>query len=586
MSHEFFQDLAVVMIVAGVVTILFRKFKQPVVLGYILAGVIVGPYTPPSPLISDQGNINTLSEIGIIFLMFSLGLEFSLRKLKKVGATAFIAAAFEIIAMAWLGYVLGHAFGWKDMDCVFLGAILSISSTTIIIKALEELGKLREGFAQQIFGILIIEDILGIVMIALLSGFATTGSLQAKDVVMTLVKLSAFLAVLLIMGLIFVPRLLDYVDRFKSKEMMLVTVIALCFGVSLLTVHLGYSVALGAFLIGAIIAEARQIHEIEHLVAPVKDLFSAVFFVSIGLLIQPTLLVKYLWPILIISLVVIVGKIASCSVGAFVGGNERKSSLRIGMGLSQIGEFSFIIATLGLTLKATSDFLYPIAVAVSAITTLTTPYLIKGSGGTAQILERIVPKRVLQYLDAYTKWIGNFGADSKRSRGWDVLKKCAIQIGINLLLTVAVFIAAAYISIRYPNWGGRFKLSRIRFEEVLWLAAMVLSLPMLIDAVRKLKAIGTLLSGLTVTFSRAGKGTGFFRHVIARIAFIVSVAGLGLFVALISAPLLPAWNVFIFLGGILITVFVLFRRTFVRIHTKAEIALLDTFSRPHLEESK
>jgi Kef-type K+ transport system membrane component KefB len=259
MHHiTFLQDLAIVMIVAGIVTVLFRQFKQPVVLGYILAGVIIGPHTPPFPLIADEDAIKTLSELGVIFLMFSLGLEFSLRKLRAVGATAFIAAILEILLMVFVGYELGRLFGWKQMDCVFLGAILAISSTTIIIKALEEIGKTKEKFAALIFGILVVEDILAIVMIALLSGFAVTGSLALEDIGRTVLRLSAFLGALLVGGLIAVPRLLNYVAKFKSNEMLLVTVVGLCFGVSLLAVKLGYSVALGAFLIGAIIAEARH----------------------------------------------------------------------------------------------------------------------------------------------------------------------------------------------------------------------------------------------------------------------------------------------------------------------------------------
>ena len=294
----FLSDLAIVMIVAGLVTVLFHRLKQPVVLGYIIAGVIIGPHTPPFPLIRDEETIRTLSELGVIFLMFSLGLEFSLRKLKEVGATAFIAAITAILVMLCAGYSLGQAFGWSTMDSIFLGAILSISSTTIIIKVLDELGLKKERFAELIFGILIVEDILAIVMIALLSGFATTGSFTASAVGWTVLKLGSFLGILLVAGLIIVPRLLNYVARFKSNEMLLIAVLGLCFGVSLLAVKLEYSVALGAFLIGAIVAEARQIKRIETLMEPVRDMFSAVFFVSIGLLIDPSLLAKYAGPIL------------------------------------------------------------------------------------------------------------------------------------------------------------------------------------------------------------------------------------------------------------------------------------------------
>ena len=320
---EFLQDLAVVMIVAGLVTILFHRFKQPVVLGYILAGFIIGPHTPPFALITSQESINTLADIGVILLMFSLGLEFSLRKLQKVGGTAVIAALLEILVMGWVGYELGQLFGWNNTDSLFLGAMLSMSSTTVIIKVLTEMGRTKEKFAQLIFGILIIEDILGIAMIALLSGIAMTGALSVSAIGVTLGKLSIFLIVVLVIGLITVPRLLGYVSNFKSNEMLLITVLGFCFGVSLLAAKLGYSVALGAFVIGAVIAEAREIHRIETLIEPVRDMFSAVFFTAIGLLIDPRMLVTHWVPVIAITAAVILCKVIACASGTFLGGYDR-----------------------------------------------------------------------------------------------------------------------------------------------------------------------------------------------------------------------------------------------------------------------
>src|SRR5258708_29922184 len=313
MELAFLQDLAVVMIVAGLVTVLGHRFKQRVVLGYIIAGVIIGPHPPPVPLIHDEETVNTLAQLGVVLLMFSLGLEFSLRKLRQVGGAAFIAALLEILLMIWVGYEIGRWFGWSTMDSIFLGAILSISSTTIIVKTLADLGKSKAPFAQLIFAILIIEDVLAIAMIALLSGIAMTGALRLEEVALTIGKLALFLVAALVAGLLAVPRLLGYVARFKSNEMLLITVLGLCFGFSLLAVKLGYSVALGAFLIGAVIAEAREIHRIEALIEPVRDMFSAIFFVAIGLLIEPKMLVVYWLPIVVITLAVMIGKIVTCS---------------------------------------------------------------------------------------------------------------------------------------------------------------------------------------------------------------------------------------------------------------------------------
>ena len=500
---SFLQDLAIVMIVAGLVTILFHRLKQPVVLGYIIAGVIIGPHTPPFPLIGDEATIQTLSQLGIVFLMFSLGLEFSLRKLKEVGPTAFIAASTAILVMVCAGYSLGQAFGWSTMDSIFLGAILSISSTTIVMKALDELGLKKERFAQLIFGILIVEDILAIVMIAILSGFAATGSFTVRETGMTVVKLCSFLGILLVAGLIIVPRLLNYVARFKSNEMLLVAVLGLCFGVSLLAVKLEYSVALGAFLIGAIIAEARQILRIETLMEPLRDMFSAVFFVSIGLLIDPTLLVKYAGPILIITAVVVVGQVISCAFGAFIAGHEKKVALRAGMGLAQIGEFSFIIASLGLSLKVTSSFLYPIAVAVSALTTLITPYLIRSSDGIVAWFDRALPKPVTAWLDLYTRWVEGLGKE--RSFAMRLVRKWAWQLVLNLILVTGVFVTAASLRRYGLRWWPEIPRGEDGVKAALWLAAMLVSLPLLIAIFRKLRALSMLLSEMSISRTAGGR---------------------------------------------------------------------------------
>lgn len=579
MHHiTFLQDLSVIMIIAAVVTILFRQMKQPVVLGYILAGVIIGPHTPPYALIEDKHTIETLSELGVIFLMFSLGLEFNLKKLTKVGATALIAASAEIVLMIWAGYHLGQAFGWSTMDSVFLGAILSISSTTIIIKALEEIGKTKERFAQMIFGTLIVEDILAILMIAMLSGFASTGSLGMGDIALTLGKLSTFLGVLLILGLILVPRLLNWVAKFKSNEMLLVTVIGLCFGVSLLAVKLGYSVALGAFLIGAIIAEARHIAHIETLMHPVRDLFSAVFFVSIGLLIDPKVLMNHWVAILIITVVVIVGKVLSCGLGTFVAGNDMKTSMRVGMGLSQIGEFSFIIAALGLTLKVTSDFLYPITVAVSALTTLSTPYLIRSSDSVVNGMTRAMPSGVMNMLDAYTTWVGRLGSGNGKKSPSMFLRKWGWQILLNVILIAGVFITAAFmkehVEKAWPDAPGGYN----GIKGMLWLGAMILSLPMLIAIVRKWQAFGMLVSEMSVTSDAARENTVPLRSIISNIVFVAGCAGLFLIILLLSSAILPSRNLLIVLALVLVGLTFLLWRTFVRVHTKAQFALYETLN--------
>ena len=578
----FLQDLAVVMIVAGLVTILFHRFKQPVVLGYILAGFIIGPHSPPFSLITQEESIHTLAEVGVILLMFSLGLEFSLGKLKKVGGTAILAACLEILGMGWIGYELGKFFNWTNTDSLFLGAMLSMSSTTIIIKVLNEMGRTKDKFAQLIFGILIIEDILGIAMIALLSGIAMTGALSVGAVGLTLGKLSLFMVVVLVAGLIAVPRLISYVTRFKSNEMLLITVLALCFGVSLLAEKLGYSVALGAFVIGAVIAESREIHRIETLIEPVRDMFSAVFFVAIGLLIEPKMLMVHWFPVLAITLAVIVCKVIACASGTFLGGYDRGTSLRVGMSVAQIGEFSFIIASLGLSLKVTSNFLYPIAVAVSVLTTLLTPYLIRSTDGVVNWFDRVAPKSLVNTLEIYTRWVGQLGGRRQPSLASKLVWKWSRQMALNVALITAVFIVAAFISQRPPEWLKRLQLDEDWTKPLLWLAAAILSLPMFIATARKLQALGLLVAELKVKEAAAGERTNAIRAIIAQVIPIAGTVILGLYILVLSSTLLPTIKVMV---GVLLAAGIiswLLRRSFIKVYSKAQVALEETFAQQPL----
>jgi CPA2 family monovalent cation:H+ antiporter-2 len=576
---SFLQDLAIVMSVAALATIIFRQLHQPVVLGYIMAGVVIGPHTPPFAMIADEHAIETLAELGIIFLMFALGLEFSLRKLKQVGATAFIGASLEILLMILAGYGLGRFFGWNQMDSIFLGAILSISSTTIIVKALEGLGKTREHFASLIFGILIVEDILAILMIALLSGFARTGELQAQAAGVTILSLGSFLGTLLVAGLIIVPRLLNYVARFKSDEMLLITVVGLCFGISLVTVKLGYSVALGAFLVGAIIAEARQIYKIESLMHPVRDLFSAVFFVSIGMLIDPVLLAKYALPIFAITVVVLVGKVFSCSLGTFVAGNDMRTSLRVGMGLAQIGEFSFIIAALGLSLNVTSDFLYPIAVAVSSLTTLSTPYLIKSSDTLVGWFDRVAPKPLLQAIDAYSARVGSLGSQGAAMER-KLFGRLGAQIALNLLIVAGIFAAAVFVQRRILVWWTEFPGGEDGSKAATWLAALLASFPLLVAVWRKLEAVAMLVAETSVGLGKPGSKESGLQAVITSTIHLAGTCLLVLLVAFLSSTLLPSRNVLLLTLVIMIISGVLLYRSSVKLYSRAQSALRDTFDQP------
>ena len=572
---DLLHDLAMVMLVAGITTILFHRLKQPVALGYILAGFIIGPYTPPFELVRNAETVKTLGQMGVVLLMFSLGLEFNLRRLTRVGMSAFVAAVLEIILMIWLGYEIGRAFGWSVMDSVFLGAMLSISSTTIIVKALGEAGKLREGFAEIIFGILVIEDILAIVLLALLSGFARTGSLHPEQVFTEVVKLAVFFAMVLVGGFLLVPKLLDYIDRGKSSEMLLVAALGLCFGVALVASMLGYSVALGAFLIGAVIAETRQIHKIEALTAPVRDMFSAIFFVTIGMLIQPKMLVEYAWPIAALSLVVIVGKVTTCSFGAFVGGRDLSTSLCVGMGLAQIGEFSFIIAGLGVSLGVTSDFLYPIAVAVSVVTTLVTPYLITATNPVVRFLNRKVPKPIMQALSVYTVWIGSLSEGSPGPLAM-VVRQMAWQIFVNFLLTVGVFALGAWAL----TWDSPYLPRALRVPELnqslVWIAVMVLTSPIYLATFRKLTAMSTLVAQICFPVTTDSDRGAAVRAVLSQVFVLAALVVMTVVTILLSTSILSSLRSLGLLIVIVTVAVALFRSTLMRIYSRAQIALDET----------
>lgn len=573
---SFIQDLAVIMLVAGVVTILFHRFKQPVVLGYIVAGFIIGPHTPPFGLIHDEDTIKTLAELGVIFLMFCLGLEFSLRKLFKVGATAFIAAFLEIVLMIWIGYEIGRWFDWSTMDSLFLGAILAISSTTIIVKALNDLKMKDQRFAQLIFGVLIVEDVLGIGIIALLSSIAVSGTVSSGEVFSTVGKLSLFMIVALVIGILLVPRLLAYVAKFESNEMLLITVLGLCFGFCLLVVKLEYSMVLGAFLIGAIMAESRQLIKIERLIEPVRDMFSAIFFVAIGLMIDPQILLQYAWPIAVITVAVVLGKMLSCGLGAFIAGNDGRTSLRVGMGLSQIGEFSFIIAALGMTLQVTSDFLYPVAVAVSAITTLLTPYLIRGADPLSLKIAAVMPKRMSRVFGMYGEWLRSIQPQGEGAMLAAMIRKIILQVGVNLALVTAIFFAGSFFAERIGGYLEGWVSDQSWQKALIWGGALLVSLPFLIAAYRKLKALSMLLAEMSVKPEMAGRHTQRVRRVIAELIPLLSLLVIFLLLAALSASILPTNKLLVLIAVVTAAVAAVLWRWFIRVHTRMQVALLET----------
>jgi len=436
-------DLGLILAAAGITTLIFKKIKQPLVLGYILAGLLVGPHLDFFPSVKDTKNINIWGEIGVIFLLFSLGLEFSFKKLVKVGGSASVTAIVEVVFMLLIGFSAGKLMGWKTMDSIFLGGILSVSSTTIIIRAFEELGVKHKKFAGLVFGVLIVEDLVAILLLVLLSTLAVSQQFAGSEMLISILKLAFFLVLWFLGGIFLIPSFLKATRKLMNDETMLVVSLALCLVMVLLAVKVGFSPALGAFIMGSILAETTQAEKIEHLTKSVKDLFAAVFFVSVGMLIDPKILIDYSIPIIIVTLATIFGKFLSSSLGALLSGQPLKTSVQSGMSLAQIGEFSFIIATLGLTLKVTSDFLYPIAVAASAITTFTTPYLIKHSEAFYNFLNRILPKK---WLDGISRYSSSTAGMTTLSDWKILLRSYAFNTVIHSVIIVAViFLASRYI---------------------------------------------------------------------------------------------------------------------------------------------
>jgi CPA2 family monovalent cation:H+ antiporter-2 len=436
-------DLGLILVTAAIAVLLFRKLKQPLVLGYLVAGFLASSQFDFFPTVKDMDSVKVWAEIGVIFLLFSLGLEFSFKKLMKVGGTASITAITQIVGMVIIGYFIGQLMDWGKMNSLFLGVILSISSTTIILKTFDELGVKTQKFAGNVIGALIVQDILAILMMVMLSTVAVSQQFSGGELMHSVLKLIFFLTIWFVAGIFFIPTLLKKAKHLLTDEMLLILSLALCLLMVLFAANVGFSPALGAFIMGSIIAETTQAEHIEHLVKPVKDLFGAVFFVSVGMLINPEMLVKYAVPVGILTFAVILGQSFLSTIGALFSGQPLKQSIQTGMSLSQIGEFSFIIATLGMTLNVTSDFLYPIIVAVSAITTFTTPFMVKFSTPFSIYLEKKLPRRWVKRIERYS---ANTEAIKSVSTWQIVLRAYLTQVVIHSIIIVAIIsLSSKYI---------------------------------------------------------------------------------------------------------------------------------------------
>ena len=420
-------DLALILMVAGVVTLIFKRLKQPLVLGYIVAGFLVSPNMPYTPSAVDVANVHLWADIGVMFLLFSLGLDFSFKKILKMGASPVISAVTIIFCMMMLGIVVGHVFGWGKMDCIFLGGMLAMSSTTIIYKAFDDLGLRQQQFAGMVMSVLILEDILAIVMMVMLSALASGSSMGGGQLFESVMRIGFFLVLWLVVGIFAIPLFLRRVRTLINNEVLLIVALGLCCAMAVLSTKVGFSSAFGAFIMGSILAETIEAERIEKLVEPVKNLFGAVFFVSVGMLVDPKILVEYAVPIICLVLTIIIGQSLFGTISFMLGGQSLKSAMRCGFSMAQIGEFSFIIASLGLSLHVIGDFLYPVVVAVSVITTFLTPYMIRLATPAYSKLEKHLPNKLIKSLNQLA--MGN--THSQEESKW---KRLLTQMTINTIV--------------------------------------------------------------------------------------------------------------------------------------------------------
>jgi len=436
-------DLALIMIYAGIITVIFKRLKQPVVLGYIIAGIIVGPHFALLPTATDKENIQIWADIGVIFLLFSLGLEFSFKKIVNVGKSAIITASTNILFMLLIGYHVGLHLGWSTTESLFLGGMISMSSTTIIIKAFEELNVKGQRFTDLVFGVLVLEDVVGILLLVLLPTISIGKNVDSIGLLISSGKLVFFLMLWFIIGVYLVPTFLKKVIYLLNDELLLLTSMALCLGMVLLANSVGFSSALGAFIMGSILAETDEAERIECTIKPVKDLFGAVFFISVGMLVDPNMFIEYIIPITIITIVVIIGKILLSTFGFLLSGNRLETSISSGFSLAQVGEFAFIIASSGMAIGVLGNYVYPTIVAVSVITTFTTPLMIKSAKPFYSIIYRHLPQNWKEYLNTHTTSKKDTNAEEELWK--QLFKKYFFKLCIASVILIAIINISFYI---------------------------------------------------------------------------------------------------------------------------------------------
>jgi CPA2 family monovalent cation:H+ antiporter-2 len=566
------QDLALILITAGIVTIIFKWLKQPVVLGYIVAGFLAGPSFVFIPSVIDATNISIWAEIGVIFLLFALGLEFSFKKLMSVGGPASIATVITMGSMMAIGYLVGTMLGWSTMDSLFLGSMISMSSTTIIIKTLTDMGMQKQKFSNIVFAMLIVEDLVAIVMMVLLSTFAVSQQFKGLELVQNIVVLAFFLLIWFIVGIYLIPTLLKRFQRYLNNETLLVVVIGLCLGMVLFASSAGFSSALGAFVMGSILAETVEMKRIEHLVEPMKNLFGAVFFVSVGMMIDPAIITEYAGTILLISGVVVCGMIFFSTLGVSMSGQSLRVAIQSGFCLSQIGEFSFIIATMGVNLGVIDKFLYPVIVAVSTLTTFGTPYFIKASTPVYLMLEKRIPAGWERLLKGYSS--EGYTTTINHQSDWNRLLKNVLRI---VMIYSAICLSILFLSGQFfrpwvlhemPSIWGRLLVAAV---TILFIAPFMRAMIVRKNKSREFKKLWT--------DNRLNR-TGLMMLIMAR--YLICLA----FVLIVLMPLFPNTTAGLVVISVLIVTLTVWSQVIKRQSRRIERVFLENLNRKEVMEER
>jgi len=575
----FIQDLAVVLLVGGLAALVCHWLDQPKVVGYIVAGLVIGPNTPPFSLVVDEGTIHTLGDLGVVFLMFSLGLEFNLRRMRKAGATAVVTGTMDVVIMVCLGYLLGRQLGWTPVESLFLGAIICDSSTTVLIKTLQDLGRARERFAGSIVGITVFEDMLAVILMAGLTGIAVTGQPDRGAIGKTLAFLTLFLLVVVVAGLLTVPRLVSYLSRLNNEELLLLPVVGICFGVSVVAARLELSMALGAVLVGALASESRAVQRLAGLFDPLRHIFGAVFLVTVGLMLNPAMLLRYWLPIVLVTALVIVGKFVNNTVGTLLTGHDLTSAVQIGAGIAQTAEFAIIIATLGISLGATGEHVYQVGVMAAVLTTLLSPYLLRAADRYApRLADSPLCRRWAAGFGFYSQWLERAGKRRVNDTIRRAIRRLILLLIVNIALIGTLLGVAGYVVRALPRPWLKSPWWSQAYPVLVWLAAMALALPMYVGCQRKLEAIGAILAELALPISLPGAWARHARAFVTDAIWMAGMFGIALLTFILSAAVLQSEYALGLLMAVIAVATVVLWRRLARLYGRAQVSLHQAWS--------